>query len=122
MTNEKFKGEVKTLNKFFTKFCKDKHQVSSLHGYKLQYNNINYNFEVDLCNDCNKLLNYSFDRLKECPYDIKPRCRTCATPCYEKDEWKKLAKLMKYSGFKLGLLKIKRLLRLNKKEKDDSIK
>ncbi|NLM99553.1 MAG: hypothetical protein GX170_05965, partial [Campylobacteraceae bacterium] len=41
----------------------------------------------------------------------KPSCRKCPNPCYEKDRWKLLAKIMKYSGMKLGLLKIRKMFK-----------
>ena len=69
-----------------------------------------------------ELINYSFDRLNECPHDIKPRCRTCPSPCYEKQEWKKLSKLMKYSGLQFGLIKIKKLFKRDKKDENGNIK
>jgi hypothetical protein len=114
MTNEKFIGEVNTLDKFFTKYCQDKHTNQAIYKHKLQYNNIDYEVKLDLCEECYSLIKYSFDRLNECPHDIKPRCRTCPTPCYEKNEWKKLAKLMKYSGFQFGLIKIKKFFKRDK--------
>ncbi len=114
MTNEKFITEVKTLDKFFTKYCHDKGHDHLIHKHKLHYKKVDYDIDLDLCEDCYSLLKYSFDRLNECPHDIKPRCRTCPTPCYEKNEWRKLAKLMRYSGFHFGLTKIKNLFTRNK--------
>jgi hypothetical protein len=46
-------------------------------------------------------------KLQNCPHEIKPRCRKCPTPCYEKQEWKNIARIMKYSAIKLSLGKIK---------------
>jgi hypothetical protein len=122
MTDEKFIGEVKTLRKFFTKYCEDKHHNQREFTKKLSYNNINYDINLNLCDECNELINYSFNRLNECPHDIKPRCRTCPSPCYEKQEWKKLSKLMKYSGLQFGLIKIKKLFKKNKKDENGNIK
>ena len=114
MTNEKFISEVETLKKFFTIHCKDKHLNQNSYMKILQYKNQHYDVSFHLCCECKKLINYSIQRLEECPHDIKPRCRTCINPCYEKTEWKKLAKLMRYSGIHLGILKIKKFLKLNK--------
>jgi hypothetical protein len=122
MTDEKFIGEVKTLQKFFTKYCEDKHHNQREVTKKFSYNNINYDIKLNLCDECNKLINYSFNRLNECQHDIKPRCRTCPSPCYEKQEWKKLSKLMKYSGLQFGLIKIKKLFKKNKKDENGNIK
>ena len=74
---------------------------------KLLYQNTNIKLDLDLCVECTKLINYSIKRLQECPHEIKPKCRTCSHPCYEKPEWKNVARIMKYSGLKLGILKIR---------------
>lgn len=114
MTNEKFIGEVKTLQKFFTKYCHDKHSKRKDFHHKLAYKMISYEVDLELCDECNDLISYSFQRLQECPHEIKPRCRQCPEPCYEKNQWKSLAKLMRYSGFQFGLTKIKKLFKREK--------
>lgn len=114
MTEEKFQGELQTLEKFFTLNCADKHTNQSLKEYKLEYKNSYHEFTLELCDECHKLISYSHQRLQECPHEIKPRCRKCPNPCYEKKEWKALAKLMRYSGLKLGLIKIKKFFKIIK--------
>jgi hypothetical protein len=112
MQTDKFKSEVQTLKKFFELHCNDKHTDQKNHCKQLFYNDEKINVDLELCTECIELIDYSFDRLVECPHDPKPRCRTCPNPCYEKKEWKKVAKLMKYSGIQLGILKIKRFLKI----------
>ena len=109
MTTEKFISEIETLKKFFQTYCDGKKHNHSLKKKHLEFNNINYNYEFNLCNDCFKLLEYSITKLEACPHDIKPRCRTCPNPCYEPKQWKQVAKIMRYSGIKFGLTKIKKL-------------
>lgn len=111
MTQEKFISETETLKKFFTVYCKDKHLNQHKYIKDIKYQNKDINLELILCDECAELINYSIQRLEECPHDIKPRCRTCPSPCYEKKEWKKLAKLMRYSGIQLGILKIKKFFK-----------
>jgi hypothetical protein len=108
MDIEKYKGEVATLKKFFEIYCNDEHTNQTDHCKQLNYKDTKINVELHLCTSCIKLIDYSFDRLSECPHNPKPRCRTCKTPCYSKEEWKKVPKLMRYSGIKLGLLRIKK--------------
>jgi hypothetical protein len=112
MKSEKFISEANTLKKFFELHCADKHSDQTHHCKQLNYNGEKVFMELELCSDCIELIHYSYDRLCECPHDPKPRCRTCPSPCYSKDEWKKVAKLMKYSGIQLGLLKIKKFFTL----------
>lgn len=107
MTRQKFYTEVETLEKFFTKYCNDKHHKQYEKTYTLEYKGDTVSYSIKLCDECHTLIKYSFNRLLQCPHKIKPRCRKCPNPCYEKKEWKQLAKLMRYSGLQFGLIKIK---------------
>ncbi len=108
MTQEKFENEIKTLKKFFELYCHNKHQNKTMQEgkYKILYKEKYFYLEVLLCDECNNLLSNAIKHLQECPHEEKPRCRKCPNPCYEKEEWKKIAKIMKYAGIKLGLGKI----------------
>lgn len=108
MTSEKFETEITTLKKFFEVYCKGKHEHQTHRNKELIYKNKTFKIELDLCEECLKDIKYSFNRLLECPHEEKPRCRKCPNPCYDKIQWKKTAKVMKYSGIKLGLSSIKR--------------
>ena len=113
MTNEKFESEINTLKKFFEIYCKDKHENQKNHTSYVEYKSKFLTLELDLCEECYKTINYSFLKLQNCPHEIKPRCRVCPNPCYEKLEWKDIAKVMKYSAIKLSLGKIKsRILKI----------
>ncbi len=105
MTTEKFKSEVETLIKFFDIYCHDKHTNQFDKEYVIPYKDIEIRTVVNLCEECHEMLKYSILRLQECPNDPKPRCRNCQEPCYEREKYKQMAKMMRYSGFKLGLTK-----------------
>ncbi|GGD46128.1 hypothetical protein GCM10012288_20490 [Malaciobacter pacificus] len=107
MTKLKFETEVATLKKFFETYCLDKH--TDLHYKKISviYQDTEFDISLTLCNECKKNIDYSFEKLQNCPHEIKPRCRKCPNPCYEKYEWKQVAKVMKYSAIKLSLSTIK---------------
>jgi len=105
MTFEKFKNEVGVLEKFFQIYCKDKHEGAYEKEYEITYKNQTLKIKPILCKECHNLLEYSINRLQECPHDPKPRCRKCENPCYEKDKYKQMAKMMRYAGMKLGLTK-----------------
>ncbi len=102
----KFKSEVQTLKKFFELYCKNKHTNQENVTHILRYINEDIKVELYLCKECFENINYSFNRLLECPHEEKPRCRTCPNPCYEKKQWKEVAKIMRYSGVSLGLTRI----------------
>lgn len=107
MTNEKFDSEVATLKKFYELYCKNKHNDLQSFSTNLEYKNKDTQVELHLCTQCYKNISYSFDRLNDCPHEIKPRCRTCPSKCYGKKEWGTAAKVMKYSAIQLGLSKLK---------------
>jgi hypothetical protein len=110
MTIEKFITEINTLKTFYSKYCHDKHTHQNNISKQLKYKDECHVIDLSLCLTCMELIDYSFDRLIECPHEIKPRCRKCLNPCYEKTKWKRVAKLMRYSGIQLGILKIKNYL------------
>jgi hypothetical protein len=105
MQTDKFKNEVKTLKKFFQIYCKEKHCGKFEKEYNVHYKDLYLTFNAYLCENCHSLLSYAIDRLQECPHDPKPRCRKCENPCYEKNKYKQMAKMMRFSGMKLGLTK-----------------
>jgi hypothetical protein len=107
MTNKKFLDEVNILKKLVQTYCSNKHKNILLNNKNLEYNNVKYNIEFSLCAKCNKIVDYSLQRLYECSYDIKPRCRKCKTPCYDKKQWRVIAKIMIYSSILLRLSKLK---------------
>lgn len=107
MTEEKFDNEINTLKKFFEYYCKQKDTNQQTTLVQLEYKNRIYSLDLDLCPKCLEKITYSFERLQSCPHEIKPRCRNCPSPCYGKQEWKNIAKIMVYSAPRLGLSKIK---------------
>ena len=107
MTEEKFEKELETLKKFFPLYCTNKHNGAEITHFDLKYHDKKYSFDISLCPVCAELIAYSFERLKACPYDEKPKCRTCAKPCYSKVQWKQVAAVMRYSGTQTTLQQIK---------------
>lgn len=115
LKKEKFINDTKTVLKFIQIYCNEKHknEQKTNENLSLYYLNedLHVNLNYDLCSTCKKTFLNSYKKLQECPHDEKPSCRKCPSPCYEKKDWKELAKIMKYSGMKLGLLKIRKLFK-----------
>jgi hypothetical protein len=111
MTTEKFEIEINTLKTFFELYCKDKHDHQIDKKILLEYKEKTFTMELSLCSTCHDSINYSFQRLIQCQHIIKPRCRTCPTPCYEKTRWKSTAKVMRYAAIKLSLSKVKKRIK-----------
>ncbi|MGG7073077.1 nitrous oxide-stimulated promoter family protein [Campylobacter sp. 9BO] len=120
MTTEKFIYEVTTVTKFIQIYCNDKHkdipkrESSATLDFKSEKAVVKAEF--CLCAECEQMARYAYARLQACPHEVKPRCHTCPHPCYELPVWKNMAKMMKYSGMKLGLNKIKRLFLRSREE------
>jgi len=108
----KFKQEIKILKTFFKYFCEKKHSEKNYYYFSIFYKNEQIPIEIDLCKKCLDKLNYSIKKLQECTYENKPRCRKCATPCYEKKEWKELSKIMRYSAINLKINSLKNKINL----------
>ena len=109
MKKDIYFSNLKDLELFFNYYCSSNHPNSKkeiLHPYE--------DIELELCDECVRLFDYAQDRLGECKLDPKPKCRTCSIRCYNKVEWKNMAKVMKYSGIRLGLIKLKNGSFLNK--------
>ncbi len=114
MKKEKFVKDAKTVLDFIALYCKDKHDgVKKNDSIVLVYNGETLGeVSYSLCKECEENFLYSYHRLQECPHEEKPRCRHCKNSCYEKPKWKALAKVMKYSGMKMGLTKVKKFFKL----------
>ncbi len=103
MKLEKYIQEVDTLQTYFQYFCQHNHTNQVIQNNSHSYKNNDFDETLKLCDECFETLKYSLERLQNCQYEEKPRCRTCKTPCYEKSYWKKLAKVMVYSSLRLKL-------------------
>ena len=110
MTTQKFEHEIETLKVFLQTYCASKHTNQFPIKQNIPYKNFYFSTTLNLCSECFEIFEYSLDKLQNCPHEEKPRCRKCSTPCYEKTQWKQLAKIMRFSGVKLGLLKLKNKL------------
>jgi len=117
MTRDKYLQEVQTLETFFLTYCEDMHSDTAKSECRFEL----FNGGVDegelrlmLCEECSGLLSYAIERLNRCELDPKPRCRKCPSRCYDKNQWKAMARMMRYSGIKLGVLKLRKFLTFDK--------
>jgi hypothetical protein len=55
-----------------------------------------------LCDECQYILNYAFDKLSNCPFGIeKPTCLNCKIHCFHKEQREKIKEIMRFSGPKM---------------------
>lgn len=101
--NKKIKKDTEILAEFIRIYCSDKH-VSvekarvAAGGAAGRYLEL---CDVELCEDCNKLLLHAVSKRVLCPYDPKPSCKKCRTHCYAPGYRGKIREVMRYSGMRL---------------------
>lgn len=111
MTAKKLLDDSQTLHRFIQVHCDKEHNdVAKQNGALcvLFQEEALCELPYTLCEECEVLLKYGYDRLAACKQEPKPSCRKCPNPCYERPMWKKMAKIMRYSGMYLGLTKVRK--------------
>lgn len=84
-TEKKKLNEKNIVSVMISIFCKYKHKRKN-----------------GLCEDCQKILNYSYRRIENCPYiKSKTFCSSCKTHCYRNDMREKIKEIMRFSGPKM---------------------
>lgn len=114
MTPEKFEKDLRLLAEFAECYCAGNCGDSPRHAVELalryQDKDLDVKLAPYLCASCESLFLYAHERLQACPHEEKPRCRNCPHPCYERSRWKEMAKMMRYSGMRLGFSRLKNKL------------
>ena len=73
--------EKKAVSVMISFYCRKNHHTKSL------------------CEECSKLLDYSYARIEHCIFkDDKPNCSKCTVHCYKKDMREQIKEVMRYSG------------------------
>ena len=57
--------------------------------------------KLKLCPQCAKLLGHGATKLILCPYDPKPACKKCPTPCFAPFYRQHIRRVMRFSGMYL---------------------
>lgn len=79
---DKANDEKKTVKIMIKLYCNKKHYTND-----------------DLCEGCEELLKYAYERLDSCRYGInKSTCGKCKIHCYKADMRKKIIEVMRFSG------------------------
>jgi len=115
LTAQRLIDNTKTILKFTQLYCDDKHKNEKKlnENLQLEFQNrpLHVELNYNLCSTCKEVFLYSYQRLQECEFEEKPSCRKCPKPCYERPKWKQVTKIMRHSGMKLGLIKIKKFFK-----------
>jgi hypothetical protein len=102
--DRKKEKDIIVLAGFVSIFCREKHTEKSksvfpLPDLRLERSLGNKNME--LCDDCRKLLNHGIAKLLQCTYDPKPMCKKCRTHCYAPGYRERIREVMRFSGLYL---------------------
>lgn len=79
------------------------------------YCKAHHDYHGKLCDSCEELSQYSYARLKHCPFqEMKPTCGKCSVHCYKKNMRDQVKKVMRWAGprmiFSHPILAFKHLL------------
>ncbi len=55
-----------------------------------------------VCAECRKLLLHGIAKRIQCPYDPKPMCKKCPTPCHVAGYREQIRRVMRFSGLYLA--------------------
>ena len=93
MTEKKFK-DLMILAKFVEVYCKGKHKSKGKNHWRDKEAQI----QIELCQECIYIMDYSAERLRYCPKNPKPACKKCDIHCYAVNQRQKIREIMRYSG------------------------
>ncbi len=80
---DKIEREKRVVEKMIRIFCRHHHNTAS----------------AELCDDCDRLLDYCRMRLDRCPKgELKSSCRKCEIHCYSPLMKQKIKAVMRYAG------------------------
>ena len=102
--NGKKKKDIEVLSSFVSIFCRENHPLETKDTFSIKDDRLRHALgsqELLLCPDCRKLLNHGIAKLLLCPYDPKPMCKKCQTPCYAPGYRERIREVMKFSGLYL---------------------
>ena len=103
LTNKKEK-DLRVLRDFISVFCRENHRAEVKDAFSLKNDRLRHslgNKDLELCQDCQRLLSHGMAKLLLCPYDPKPMCKKCQTHCYAPGYRENIREVMRFSGLYL---------------------
>lgn len=74
--------EKKVISLMISIYCTKKHKTTK-----------------QLCKECSRLLDYSYERIDKCPFiKTKTFCSQCKIKCYRPEQSEKIRQVMRFSG------------------------
>jgi len=93
------KKDLKVLLRFTEIYCRD-HDHENREPFRMRLLDPKdvLGRDVLLCRECSRVLSHGAAMRIKCPYDPKPRCKHCPTPCYRPGHREAMRQVMKHSG------------------------
>lgn len=93
--------DMAVLGRFVAVYCRDKH--SDRPKTRFTYRGIEDRVwrDIELCDECARLLAHGTAKRLLCPLDPKPSCKHCEIHCYAPGHRERVREIMRYSGKKL---------------------
>ena len=79
---ESIEKDFNILKRFVTAHCHYQHDTE----------------KEEICAECEELIQYAKEKLENCPYNPKPKCKDCKTHCYKDIYQKKVREAMSLAG------------------------
>ncbi len=99
--NDRKNKDIKVLGDFISIFCRENHKMEAKDTFPIKDARLHQSLgdkDLVLCPDCRKLFSHGIAKLLLCPYDPKPMCKKCDTPCYAPGYRERVREVMKFSG------------------------
>lgn len=97
---KKMSKDISILAKFTEAFCRENHKFKNKEVLNLKgdLGNILNQYNLFLCKDCKKTLLHGSAKRLLCPFNPKPSCKKCPSPCYRNGYREKMKEIMRFSG------------------------
>ncbi len=100
---ESLDKDLRTLAMFIRIYCKHQHADREKKGVHLKAFDVKaiVGKELELCDDCTKLLAHAWIKRSHCPMNPKPMCKHCPNHCYHPTYRQQIREAMKFAGKKM---------------------
>ncbi len=101
----KLQRDLRVLARFVAIYCDDLHRQQNRSPAHIRGHDVTtlLGHEIELCDDCLRLLTHSLVKRSLCPLDPKPACKHCPSHCYHPDYRAQMRQVMRHSGKRLIL-------------------
>jgi hypothetical protein len=102
--NDRQQKDMRVLADFISIYCRRHHPATGREPVTFRDERLIRVFEakkLELCPQCRMLLGHGAAKLILCPYDPKPACKKCPTPCFAPFYRQHIRQVMRFSGMYL---------------------